>query len=81
MPQPLTTTQESEYTVSQPLTTTQESESTQLSTSGPESDDTAEIVVISVIVSVGGVLFTVFMLVGLIVGFRYLFQKLKGEHY
>lgn len=70
-----------DYTVPQPLTTTQESESTQPSTSGSESDDTTKIIVISVVVSVGVVLFTVFMLVGLIIGFRYLFQKLKGEHY
>lgn len=67
------------YTVPQPLTTTTTQESAQ-STSGPESDDTKEtIIIISVVVPVGIVLFTVFMLIGLIAGFRYLLQKLQGE--
>lgn len=72
-----------EFTVPQPLTTAlpQESEGAQ-STAGPESGGTTltEIIVISVVVPVGVVLFTVFMLVGLIAGFRYLFQRLIGEH-
>ena len=69
-----------EYTVPQPLTTIEESEGG-LSTSGPEpAGDTTEIIVISVVVPVGVVLFTMFMTVGLIAGFRYLLQELKGEN-
>ena len=69
-----------EYTVPQPPTTIEESEGG-LSTSGPEpAGDTTEIIVISVGVPVGVVLFTMFMTVGLIAGFRYLLQKLKGEN-
>lgn len=64
-----------EYSESEPLTTTVMQDST--STSGP--DDTVELIVISVAVPVGVIVFSVFMLVGLILGFRYLFQKMQGE--
>ena len=63
-----------EYSVSEPLTTTMQDST---STSGP--DDTTELIIVSVVVPVGVIVFSVFMLVGLILGFRYLFQKLQGE--
>ena len=68
--------------VPQPLTIAEESRSEGgLSTTGPEpAGDTTEIIVISVVVPIGVVLFTVFMTVGLIAGFRYLLQKLIGEN-
>ena len=68
--------------VPQPLTTAEESEvEGGPSTTGPEpAGDTTEIIIISVVVPIGVVLFTVFMTVGLIAGFRYLLQKLIGEN-
>ena len=65
-----------------PTVTTQLLENTLIATSAPQmQEDTETIIIISVVTSVG-VVFAVFMLIGLILGYRHLFQKLKGiSHY
>ena len=59
-----------------PTVTMQLQENTSIATSTAQ-DDTKTIILISVLIPIG-VVIAVFMLVGLILGYRNLFQKLKG---